>query len=145
MRRLSLTDTLAVEHFTSLTMNSYGENENEVRSPTILGALHLHKARVSMCCVPPTADAPPQDKLDLILQEICESQLSIELQMGALATDVSFLKEEHRKPAGRVKTSETTFSVLEPANEMQATKINNLLQQVEQLCILGMPEGTESQ
>ncbi|KAJ1159119.1 hypothetical protein NDU88_011789 [Pleurodeles waltl] len=114
-----------------------------------------------MSCVPPTDNAPPQDKLDLILQQIVESRLAIEQQMGAPITDVSFLKDEHCKLAGRVKTNETTLAVLECTNEVHATKINNLTRQVELLqeraeddegraCrnntrILGVLEGTEGQ
>ncbi|KAJ1195457.1 hypothetical protein NDU88_004737 [Pleurodeles waltl] len=85
---------------------------------------------VSVSCVPPTGYMLPQDKLDLILQDIRESRLTIKQLMGAITTEVSVLKDEHRKFVDRDKTNETTISILEPANEVHAMQISKLMEQL---------------
>ncbi|KAJ1208241.1 hypothetical protein NDU88_003627 [Pleurodeles waltl] len=55
--------------------------------------------------VPPTNSPPSADKLDLILQEICESQAAIEHRIDTIATDLGILKDDHKKSATKVCTA----------------------------------------
>ncbi|KAJ1165275.1 hypothetical protein NDU88_005703 [Pleurodeles waltl] len=101
------------------------------RAPSCFPPLSDSSSQVSVSCIPPNGSAPPQDKLDLIFQVIHESRLAIEQKMGALTTDISFLKNEHRKLVDKVKTNETKLAILEPTIEVHATHINKLTQQLE--------------
>ncbi|KAJ1191718.1 hypothetical protein NDU88_001034 [Pleurodeles waltl] len=64
-------------------------------------------------CVPPTNPAPP-DKLNLILQEIRESWTAIDHLINSIASDLSILRDDHKKMADKVNAAEGTLSKLIP-------------------------------
>ncbi|KAJ1204076.1 hypothetical protein NDU88_007857 [Pleurodeles waltl] len=88
-------------------------------------------AQISVSCISPMAQAPPQDKLDFILREIQESRLAIEQKTRALTTEGSLIKDKHRKLVGRV--NESNLTILEPASATHDTQIKKLTQQMELL------------
>ncbi|KAJ1214777.1 hypothetical protein NDU88_002390 [Pleurodeles waltl] len=70
------------------------------------------------------------DKLDLILQEIQDSRTAIEKRLGAITTNISFLKDDQCKLVDRVKM---TLSTLSPGHGERSAQIAQLQQPVDQL------------
>ncbi|KAJ1148651.1 hypothetical protein NDU88_001479 [Pleurodeles waltl] len=110
---------------------------------------------------PATTMEAPMDKLDVILQEIRESQLAIEQRLGSITMELSILKDDQKKLADRMKQTETSGAGILPYHKEHKTAIEHLDQQVESLQervedaevrsqrnnvrIIGLPEGKEGQ
>ncbi|KAJ1192189.1 hypothetical protein NDU88_001501 [Pleurodeles waltl] len=83
--------------------------------------------------IPPTNQTTPEDKLDHILQEICDSRASVELQLGTLIININIIRDDLCKLSGRVQTMEKMLTTLVLGLAEQATMLSQLRRQVEQL------------
>ncbi|KAJ1154305.1 hypothetical protein NDU88_007058 [Pleurodeles waltl] len=83
--------------------------------------------------VPPTPADPPMDKLDVILKDIRVSRLAIEQRLGSITTELSILKDDHRKLVDRVKRRESDVAALVPGQKDSESVIQKLQKQVETL------------
>ncbi|KAJ1161475.1 hypothetical protein NDU88_001960 [Pleurodeles waltl] len=113
----------------------------------------------SMDCMLPTSSPPPADKLDLILQEICESRAATDHRIGTIATDLGILEDNHKNLTTKVRSVDGTLTDLASQHTWNINTIFELQRRIQQLhnrpedadgCvrrnnmrIIGIPEGGE--
>ncbi|KAJ1213561.1 hypothetical protein NDU88_001195 [Pleurodeles waltl] len=73
------------------------------------------------------------DKLDLILQEIWDSRVTIEHRIGTLASDLGLLCDDHRRLTDRTKTTEMYLVTLVPQQAAHTEEKEDLRSQVHLL------------
>lgn len=99
------------------------------------------------------------DKLDQVLAAIDLSRVSMEERLGTLTTDISLIRDDHRKLADRVVEGEKIVADLQPTVKAQQTTLQavlNCLTTMEErmdnlegssrrcnIRVLGLPEGIE--
>ncbi|KAJ1198833.1 hypothetical protein NDU88_002672 [Pleurodeles waltl] len=76
---------------------------------------------------------PSGDKLDLILQEICDSRVIMEQKLCAIITDLNLLEDDQHKLVDRVKSTEQALATLLQAQKEHDSMLIQLRKQVEQL------------
>lgn len=115
------------------------------------------KPGAKLAATPP--DLSISDKLDRVLAAIELSRVSMEERLGTLTTDISLIRDNHRKLANRVNEGGKLIADLQPTVKQQQTTIRNVLTRLSTMeerlddlgrhsrrCnirVLGSPEGIE--
>ncbi|KAJ1179078.1 hypothetical protein NDU88_004314 [Pleurodeles waltl] len=84
-------------------------------------------------CIPPTNPPLPADKPYLILHETHQSQADFEHHIDTTATDLSILKDDHKKLADKVRAAEGTLTELAPQHTLNTNTISDLRCRIQQL------------
>lgn len=115
------------------------------------------KPGAKLATTPP--DLSISEKLDRVLVAIELSRASMEELLGTLTTDISFIKNDHRKLADRVNEGGKIMADLQPKVKEQQTTMRDVLTRLltmeerindlegrSRRCnirVLGLPEGIE--
>ena len=102
---------------------------------------------------------PLADKLDRILAAVEHTRENLEAKIDMVTVNLSLLRDDHKKLASRVSTTEQSLWDLQPKVKETQTRRHELMDRVRylegraedaegrahrsNLCIVGLPEGTE--